>query len=51
MHSNPISLKFCVNDQSIPFELDTGAAVSTISERCASLLSAKITPSSRVIKA
>lgn len=51
VYSNSIQINFKVDNHYIPFELDTGAAVSTLSKECAIKLNVKVKPSSKIIKA
>ena len=44
---SPEAFNFVINDISVPFEIDTGAAVSTLSKQWVDLLQLKVEPSSK----
>lgn len=51
VYRDPVHINCTIYNRSVPFELDTGAAVSTISEKFAYSLNLKIRKSTKIIKA
>ena len=51
VYNDPVLINSKINNVHVPFEIDSGAAVSTITDQIASLLNVEIKQTNRIIKA
>ena len=51
VYNDPVLINCKINNVHVPFEIDSGAAVSTITDQIASLLNVEIKQTNRIIKA